>query len=226
MQVSSVQNGINPYSGSFSLSAQRETFQSSNILSMSLSGSGDSLIITKESFTAYEKTTLNISGKLIDPASETDGASALLDRAVQSYLEIIRDRVAYLLEQATGVATDAQDAESGDDSHNALAALLNGQISRTSLNTYDVQTLEIAGLSPDWSPEATADRIASFALSFYDGGDRAAYVEEVRGAVMKGFNDALAALGSLPGESYQTIDLVNKALDDFAAGGQSIDVSA
>ena len=41
----------------------------------------------------------------------------------------------------------------------------------------------------------------------------------VRDAVMKGFNEAMSALGgSLPQVSYDTIALVNKAIDDFASG--------
>jgi hypothetical protein len=37
-------------------------------------------------------------------------------------------------------------------------------------------------------------------------------------AVMKGFDEAREVLGVLPQISYDTIALVNRALDDFAGG--------
>lgn len=72
------------------------------------------------------------------------------------------------------------------------------------------------GLVIDY-PEKTAERIINFALSFYDGGDRQEFGAMIRKAVMKGYHEAMKALGGfLPQESHDTIELVNRAIDDFA----------
>ena len=68
-----------------------------------------------------------------------------------------------------------------------------------------------------YSPENTAQRIIDFALSFYTGGDREEYAEMARNAVMDGYEQARAALGMLPSESTDTINLVMEAIDTFAA---------
>ena len=87
---------------------------------------------------------------------------------------------------------------------------------------YVSQTTNVINLSIDtsaFSPENTANRIVQFALAFYTGGNREEYVAMVREAVMKGFQDAQSAFGGfLPEVSYETFDLVNQALNDFAAG--------
>ena len=80
---------------------------------------------------------------------------------------------------------------------------------------------------PDYySPEKTAGRIVNFALSFYTGGDRTEFAEMVKDAVIKGFQEAGAALGGyLPQEALETFSLVMDALDSFAAG-ETVNFSA
>ena len=89
----------------------------------------------------------------------------------------------------------------------------------------------------DTSPEATADRILSFALGFFDAyarqhpgedTDKLAtdFVSVVRGGFEKGFNEAkdiLKAMNVLEGNNnveksiMQTYELVSKGFDDFLA---------
>jgi hypothetical protein len=71
-----------------------------------------------------------------------------------------------------------------------------------------------------YSVENTAARIVGFALSFYDGGDRQAYAEEMKAAVAKGFGQAAAACGgALPRVSHETFALALASLDRWAGGG-------
>ena len=112
------------------------------------------------------------------------------------YLELIKERVEYLLNQIT-------------EERNRILNL-----SKTDSN------INVADLL-DFSPEKTAERIINFALSFYDGGDRQKFAAMVKKAVMKGFNEAMIALGGfLPQESYETINIVNEALENFADSGE------
>lgn len=86
-----------------------------------------------------------------------------------------------------------------------------------------------------FSPQSTADRIASFALrgfSFFEGGKAAAenstearrrYLEYITPAIEKGFKEALDILGALPdktlAEIRETRSLIQEQLDAFAEGG-------
>lgn len=82
------------------------------------------------------------------------------------------------------------------------------------------ETIQIDAIVPTgdiYSPESTAQRIIDFAFSFYAGGDREEYAEMVRDAVMDGYEQAQAALGMLPSESTDTINIVMDAIDQFAA---------
>ncbi len=137
--------------------------------------------------------------------TETDVAiqeiDSFVDNVLDNYLQLIRERVEYLLKQLTEKNSGISDF-TGVNRSNTITGLL------------------------DFSPQITADRIISFALSFYDGGDREEFAAMVREAVMKGFNEAMKAFGgSLPQESYETIRIVNAALDDFTKSG-NIDFSA
>lgn len=76
-----------------------------------------------------------------------------------------------------------------------------------------------SGNNIDWSPEATANRILSFALAWYDGGDKGEYAEMAMKAIMKGARQAAVALGgTLPQAATETISLVVQGLEEFAAG--------
>ncbi|MCL2525051.1 MAG: DUF5610 domain-containing protein [Betaproteobacteria bacterium] len=96
-----------------------------------------------------------------------------------------------------------------------------------------IQNAVAAGV--DTSPEATADRILSFSLGFFEkyaaqnpGKDRgelaAKFIDLIRGGFEKGFNEAkniLSGLGVLKGDIadgiQRTFELVQKGYDDFLA---------
>ena len=90
--------------------------------------------------------------------------------------------------------------------------------SRQTIVLYQNITIEANSADADYfSPEKTAERIINFSLSFYDGGDRQEFAAMIRKAVMKGYHEAMKALGGfLPQESHDTFELVNRAIDDFA----------
>jgi hypothetical protein len=141
--------------------------------------------------------------------------AALDEQSVDDYLDIIRERVEYLLKDAAQKAEEYRRMLLGGE--RVLTGTGVAETSETAeiLSESTSVTLDMA----DFSAESTASRIVQFALSFYDGGDREAYVAEVRSAVMKGFNEAKAAFGGfLPEVSYRTIEMVNEAFNSFAAG--------
>lgn len=93
-----------------------------------------------------------------------------------------------------------------------------------------LQAHEQAFSGDPFSPEATADRIVNFAVSFFpmfaaDNPDMThqqqveAYREMVEGAIDEGFKDALQILGALPNDISanieQTRSLVSEKLDAF-----------
>ena len=130
--------------------------------------------------------------------TETDDApskiDSIIDKIQENYLELLRKRVEYLLKQITEKKSGISNL-SGISRSNTITDLL------------------------DFSPDKTAERIVDFALSFYDGGDRQQFAAMVKKAVMKGFNEAMKAFGGfLPRECHDTINIVNRALDDFARG--------
>ncbi|PTD97547.1 DUF5610 domain-containing protein [Pseudothauera lacus] len=125
--------------------------------------------------------------------------------------------------------------KAGDD---ALALLYRSAID--SLNeTLEAElgpnAIENAAANQDNSPEATAERILSFATGFFEAfaaqrpdGDAEQvardFVDLIRGGFEKGFNEArdiLDGLGVLGGEVesaiMKTFELVHKGLDDFLA---------
>ncbi|MCC8165718.1 MAG: DUF5610 domain-containing protein [Planctomycetes bacterium] len=91
------------------------------------------------------------------------------------------------------------------------------------------------GVSDYFSPEATSGRILDFAKSFYPmsdaikkaGGDtpeaREEFAELMRGAIQKGFDQALGSLGAVPKNTMdginKTHELTMKGLDDFVKEG-------
>lgn len=81
-----------------------------------------------------------------------------------------------------------------------------------------------AGAAYDTSPEATAGRIADFAMGFFPAfaaqhGDMSydeqvdAYQKMVEGAIDQGFREAMRILGNLPGEVQQGIDQTRSLVD-------------
>jgi len=160
------------------------------------------------------------------PVAEGNEASAE-PGAGAGYLEIIRERVAYLLRKAAEQSAEYREklagsaaGDQGDAAVRAETLEITGIIAVSRAES----TAESVSLPSYFSAENTAARIIRFALSFYGGGDRKEYAAMVREAVLKGFEDARAALGGfLPEVSFETLDLVNAALDDFARG-QNTDV--
>jgi len=89
-------------------------------------------------------------------------------------------------------------------------------------------------LAQMFTPEATAERIFNFATSWYgqwlDGREdteenRTAFTEHIGAAVQKGFDEAQAILGVLPGSVQEGIDRTHElffaAFGDFIANGLS-----
>lgn len=245
MQVSSLSQFSSLYgTRNISLTENYESLSLSlNDITVQYSESGDTITLTQtntslnmESTYTDERTTGNTvtpttEGTVTSETSPEEGVSGsgLFSEALEQYLEIIRERVKYLLEEAARMSSENADklknnSASDKNSQNGSAIVINSTSSIYSIQTSKLMTLSLD--SSYFSAENTADRIIQFALSFYDGGDREEYVAMVREAVMKGYNEAKAALGGfLPEVSQRTIDLVNKALDDFAAG-TDINISA
>ena len=188
-------------------------------LNINSSDSNNSINFSLSSSVTYLETTYNEKGIIADLSKSKSGDNSILpqgikeaddtlpeidsliDNVMEKYLELIRKRVEYLLKQLTENSSGTSNI-AGINRSNTITDLL------------------------DFSPQKTAERIISFALSFYDGGDREQYAAMVKKAVMKGFNEAMKEFGgSLPQESYETISIVNTALDDFAQG-RNINISA
>lgn len=68
--------------------------------------------------------------------------------------------------------------------------------------------------------ENTANRIFDFAFGFFEGGDREAFAEEMRGNIMKGFELAEKELGGLADISLETRDVINEKIDAFIDEGE------
>ena len=172
-----------------------------------------------------------IDKNISEPDSNT---SEMLEAAMEKYYELISKQVEYFLrsisEQSYKILnpTDAKIDENLQKFNN------NGSAAR-SYAVYSRQTVIISQNitikgniteSDYFSSEKTAERIINFALSFYDGGDRDEFAAMVKKAVMKGYNEAMKALGGfLPPEAHETIAIVNRAIDDFAKG-KDISISA
>jgi hypothetical protein len=146
-------------------------------------------------------------------AAETNASQPLnLQDYQSSFLDIIKNRVKYLLDAISG----AQDSQKSDP----VFQLLQSSMDPTSATS-------ASDSSDYWSPEQTAMRIVSFALSFYDGtSDRGEFASMVKDAVSAGYQAAKDAWGgSLPGVADQTISLAMDAIDTFASGN-GLDVVA
>jgi hypothetical protein len=157
--------------------------------------SRDNTVYSSDGFRAV-KSTVGDAALLVE---ETPGSKDYLLEYRSTYLEIVRERVAYLL----------QDLSRGTETADESSAVSASAASETSL----------AGSY--YSPEKTASRIIDFALSFYSGGNREDFARMVQEAVMKGFEQAKAAMGGiLPQEADRTVSLVLNALSQFAAGDE------
>ena len=153
-------------------------------------------------------------------------SNQMLEDAMNKYMEMISSQVENLLGKIAELHQKMLDQAGGNIDDISPAVGSGSALKGYSVYSHQtlVSTLEITGDAPVsdsgyYSPERTAERIINFALSFYDGGDRQEYAEMVKAAVMKGFDQAMGAFGGvLPQESYDTIGLVNSAIENFAAG--------
>ena len=220
MQISPILphvNSFNNFTSTQKLTTEyyhRENFD----LNINYSDRNNSVSLSLSTSAVYVETIYSERGFMVTPHQSNFDESAILphgiigtdeilskvesvfDEVLVKYLELIRKRVEYLLKQIT-------------EEKNRILSL-----SKTGSN------IKVTDLF-DFSPEKTAERIINFALSFYDGGDRQKFAAMVKKAVMKGFNEAMKALGGfLPQESYETISIVNRALENFA-GSREINFS-
>ncbi len=199
-------------------------------LRMSSDASYSSTVYTEEGYASSRSLPADINTRSTDTSSFTSAADTstsvgesgqVFSLILQRYHDLIVERVTYLLGEIT--PQENVSAKGSESESFASASLAYAESFSSS------QSIEVSGTITDadyFSAENTAQRIVSFALSFYDGGDRGEYAEMVRDAVMEGFNEALGAFGGyLPQVSYDTINLVNEAIDEFASGG-SINISA
>ncbi len=100
------------------------------------------------------------------------------------------------------------------------------------------QTDSATSLSEYFSPEATAERILDFALSFFEMSDayqemgdteeaRQAFADYIGEAIQKGFDQAMDILGNLSEYAQDTVDqtheLVFQGLEDFVSGASDDD---
>ncbi|MBN1291213.1 MAG: hypothetical protein JXB48_05175 [Candidatus Latescibacteria bacterium] len=144
------------------------------------------------------------------------------------YLEILRRRVAYLLNELIAFIKNSGDSNTSNNDNSSGHTVSGYQFySETTLSVSESVTIEGSGITSDYySAEQTAGRIINFALSFYDGGDRGEYISMIKDAVLKGYREAVQALGGyVPAEVQDTMTLVIHALDSFASG-DTVDFSA
>ena len=154
---------------------------------------------------------------------ETSQSETVLN-LYEQYLDMIRRRVEYLLNQLIQNSEHYDSQQSQD-----TGGVLDVNSSHTESTIMLSRTVSIDGeitISDYYSPEQTAERIVNFALSFYSGGDRNEFTEMVKEAVLKGYHEALEAMGgNLPSVAQKTISLVMNALDSFAAA-EPVNLSA
>jgi len=220
------------------LESRESIYQSHTHIAVEYFDSGDTVILSGTNTSLYMESTYTAEGVMLNsgslfpedtgvlsppPKQEIQDAMMFSD-AHRQYMEMIRERVAFLLRETAEKSEEYQQIllQDGhvDRNEESTAGVVNVADSQNIL--YVLQTTDIVNLSVDtsaFSPENIANRIVQFALAFYTGGDREEYVAMIREAIMKGFQDAQAAFGGfLPEVCYQTLDLVNQAFNDFAAG--------
>ncbi len=154
------------------------------------------LSVTRKEQAVYSSDSAKIAGRKPTPALDSTPVARPGVNGRYAFLEIIRERVVYLL----------------NFSEKSPSAQFNAGSGIGSEPTPDESTL-----SSYFSSEETAERIVNFALSFYDGSDPVEYADMVRQAVMKGYNQAKSALGGvLPSAVDETISLIMDSLQRFA----------
>jgi len=226
MQISSATHATSPWydNGAYSRIATQEksaTLQATSAISYE--NQGDSVQLSVTGSIEYHEATYTAEGFVMSVSQPQDvidnSGQNLVQDLYNQYFEIIRRRIEYLLRSLFN-------NDESPDSSSPLSGTLGidqglygyTSYSESTLSVYREFSLDANIMLPDYlSPEKTAERIINFALSFYDGGDRGAYVDMVKGAVMKGYLQAKEALGGyLPAIADKTISLIMEALDTFA----------
>lgn len=88
-------------------------------------------------------------------------------------------------------------------------------------NTDEVRARAQELLDGYFNAENTAERIFSFAFSFFDGSkDRTEFAEEMRGYIEQGFEEARKIVGELPDISNETYDLIQEKINAFIDGDE------
>ncbi len=233
-----------------------KNFQSiTNELNINYSDSNNNVILSISGSSAYIESTYTKEGVLKDLIPDNNenvsilpqenyvidkqipeldsGISEMIDTAMEKYYKLLTKFVEYLLNTISEQRD--QNLNSTNTGQNENLQDVNNGASAQTYTVYSQQTLAISQkitivkniTDYDYfSPEKTAERIVNFALSFYDGSDRQEFAAKVRKAVMKGYYEAMKALGGfLPQEAHETIAIVNRAIDDFASG-EDINISA
>jgi len=241
MQVTQAQQNITDgYGLSHSRYEQHDQFyQSNRELSIDFSDSGDTVTITQRESTVYRESLYTKEGTTLTAhkpsetavaAPQTElGAAALAEQVVDHYLGEIRERVDTLIREAVELSARFQRQVLGIGGDSGAGETITVHESSEQYTLYEERSESVTTVTldmADFSAGNTASRIADFALSHYDGGDRTEYAEKVRSAIMEGFHDAEQGFGgTLPDVSYETIQLANDAIDRFAQVG-SVDLNA
>lgn len=195
----------------------------------------------------YEETSFNLK---LDLNYVKAGAGGMSGSEIADALEKAEDFESFVAalqsattqaksEDAAGTAGEAASSSAGkndafssylDDNGRPLSAkqLMNNAFK----NITPGQVLN--GLQDYFSSENTAGRIVDFATAFFPMSEaykkygdteeaRAEFGEMMRGAINKGFEQAMGALGSVPKNTQDTVDktheLTMKGLDDFIKNG-------
>ncbi len=234
MQISSLSTSAIPAFDSYSydLIKGRETKVSSKqTAQIAYSDPGSSILLSLSSKVEFREATYTMEGiknnpgqiNSVSPEEVDSPLATYVNNFKVSYLEMIKKRVEYLLSELTHSINSSDTSVSFlnfGDSGTENTSAINGieQMLAASKNISNSATITDKGY---FSPEQTAQRIVQFALSFFDGGDRAEYIDMVKSAVMKGYSEARAAWGgNLPSVADDTISLAMQAFDQFAAGSQ------
>ncbi|MFC1607439.1 DUF5610 domain-containing protein [Candidatus Latescibacterota bacterium] len=202
------------------VSARETKTTTLDLIQLSYQDQNSSAVLTLSSITQSREATYTSQGVMGGNTSKTPLSSAGIDRGEsqqalalqQNYLTSIQNRVSYLLSETAKIINGGspslfQPQQSAQENINVL-----------SVNDLQSSASEPVDIEP-YSPENTANRILQFAMSFYDGGDREEFANMVKEAVLKGYDEAMEALGGmLPQEADETISLVIQALDNFAEG--------
>lgn len=245
MQISTVSNPVSPAYGNTSLSqmriSEKSYIQHENIDIYYHENDGNSSVqLSLNRHVEYHEYTYTAQGLSLLPETnslqlsgeiETSDTKSLLN-VQEQYLDIIKKKVEYLLNQ---LMQNSKGSSNSTGLQSGNRSSLYRSNTRYEYTLYSESTFMLFQTSatdgdlavPDYySPEKTAGRIVNFALSFYAGGDRNEFAAMVKDAVMKGFQEAGAALGGyLPPEAQETLSLVMNALDSFTAG-EKLNLSA